>query len=116
MNNARTNPTEVQAAAQATKPQFFVINDVLYYQAKAGDELKFDLDFPGEILEQAMAGDLEEREQFMLVLSALGDEHMVTRVRKMGALEQTRLITGFFREFQKAVGATPGESGGSSDS
>jgi hypothetical protein len=116
MNDARKNPTEVQAAAQATKPQFFVINDTLYYQAKAGDELKFDLDFPGEIFEKVMTDDLEQRDQFLLMLDALGDGAMVARVKKMGALEQTRLIIGFFREFQKAAGATVGESDGSSDS
>ncbi len=111
MGTPATNPE-----AKATKPQFFVINDILYYQAKAGDELAFDLDFPGEILEKIVSGDIEERDQFMTMLDMLGDKKMVARVRKMGALEQTRLITGFFREFNKAAMATMGESEGSSDS
>lgn len=102
--------------AHATKPKYLVINDVLIYQAKAGDELKFDLDFPGEVFEKVMTSDIEERDQFMLMLEAMGDERMATRVRKMGALEQTRLITRFFKEFGKAVGADMGESDGSSDS
>jgi hypothetical protein len=116
MATPRTNPTPTQAAAQATKPKYFVINDVLYYQAKAGDELQFDLDFPGEVLEKVLAGEIDERDQFMTMLEMLGDEKMAARVRKMGALEQTRLITRFFAEFETAVGADLGESEGSSDS
>lgn len=106
----------VNPEAHATKPQYQVINDVLYYQAKAGDELKFDLDFPGDVFEKVMTGGIEERDQFMTMLEAMGDQKMAARVRKMGALEQTRLITRFFAEFAKAVGADMGESVGSSDS
>lgn len=119
MTNARTNPTEQQAAAQATKPTFFVINDVLYYQAKAGDELKFDLDFDGEVMDKIdQEGDeLSERKQFFLMLGSMQDGKTLTaRVQKMGALEQTRLMVNYFAQFTKAAGATLGESGGSSDS
>lgn len=113
MGTPATNPE-----AHATKPKFQVINDVLYYQAKAGDELKIDLDFPSEILEKTLSDgdDLSERDQFLTMLEMLGDKHVVARVRKMGALEQTRLVAGFFKEFTKAVGADMGESDGSSDS
>jgi hypothetical protein len=97
------------------KPTYLVINDVLFYQAKAGDELRFDLDFPGHVFEAAMRKD-DERDQFLLMLEALGDETMAARVRDMGALEQARLIRNFFEAFQKAAGLDSGESSGSSDS
>lgn len=106
----------INPEAHATKPKYLVINDILYYQAKAGDELTFDLDFPGEIMEKVISGDVEERDQFLTMLDMLGDKKMAVRVRKMGALEQTRLITRFFKEFEKAVDADMGESEGSSDS
>lgn len=117
---ARQNPTEQQAAAQATKPTYQVINDVLYYQAKAGDELRIDLDFPGAVLDKLFdASDGEEippRQQLILVLEALGDQAMITRIKKMGALEQTRLVTQFFALFAEAAEAEPGKSDGSADS
>jgi len=102
--------------AAATKPKYFVIDDILHYQAKSGEELKFDLDFPGSVLEKIIEGDDTERNQFLTMLDGLGDKATAARVRKMGALEQTRLVNRFFAEFQKAVGADLGESDGSSDS
>jgi hypothetical protein len=105
---------EQKAAARATKPQWLNINDVLYYQSKAGDEITFDLDFDSKVFEKAMSGEEDERGQFFMMLDALGDEHTVRRVREMGALEQSRVISRFFKEFAKAVDAEPGESGSSS--
>jgi hypothetical protein len=114
--DSRKNPTEQQAAAQATKPLFFVINDFLYWQAKSGEELRLNLDFPQSVLQKVMDEDLDERGQFLAVLEMLGDKATVAKVQKMGALEMMRLVTVFFAEFEKGVQAPLGKSESSSDS
>lgn len=115
--NERKNQTETQAAATATKPLFQTINDRLYWQAKSGKELVLDLDFPQSILEKVMGDeDASPREQFLILLDMLGDKAVVAEVKKMGALELMRVVTVFFDEFEKAVGAPLGKSGSSSDS
>lgn len=115
--NNRENQTDVQAAASATKPLYLVIDDNLYWQAKSGKELVLNLDFPQEILQKVMDGEDEssERDQFLMILDALGDKAVVAEVKKMGALEMMRVVTVFFAEFQKAVDAPLGKSEGSSD-
>jgi len=101
--------------AAATKPKYFVINDILHYQSKASGELKFDLDFPTEVLDKIVDGEESQRQTFVEMLEG-GDKATAEAVRKMGSLEQTRLVNRFFEEWQKAVGADLGESDGSSDS
>jgi hypothetical protein len=111
----RENPTEQQAAAQATKPLFLTVGDSLFWQAKSGKELELNLDFPQDVLQKVMDDDLDDRGQFMTILEMLGDSAVVAEVKKMGALELMRLVTVFFDEFQKAVGAPMGKSEGSSE-
>lgn len=104
-----------KAASKTTKPKFAVIDDVIHYTSKAGDVLELDLDFPGDKLKEAMAGDKTEEEQFEIVAALFGDNFQESYDR-MGALERTRLLRTFFIEFQKAAGIPLGESLGSSDS
>lgn len=97
------------------KPRFEVIDDVIHYTSKAGDELLLDLDFPGTALKEAMTGDKTEEEQFAIVAQLFGDNFQEAYDR-MGSLERTRLLRSFFVEFQKAAAMPLGESSGSSDS
>lgn len=92
-----------------TAPKFEVIDDVIHYTSKAGDELLLDLDFPGDALKEAMAGEKSEDEQFELVAKLFGDNFQEAYDR-MGALERTRLLRSFFVEFQKAASMPLGES------
>lgn len=101
--------------AERTAPKFAVIDDVIHYTSKAGDELLLDLDFPGDALKEAMAGDKTEDEQFEIVAKLFGPNFQAA-YDKMGALEKTRLLRSFFLEFQKAAAMPLGESLGSSDS
>lgn len=98
-----------------TAPKFAVIDDVIHYTSKAGHELLLDLDFPGDALKEAMAGDKSEDEQFDVVARLFGPDFQ-TAYDAMGALERTRLLRTFFVEFQKAASMPLGESSGSSDS
>lgn len=115
MSNQKISDDQ-KTAARATKPQWQVVEDILYYQSKAGDEITFDLDFPSAVFDKAMNSEGDERSQFFTMLEALGDEQTIAKVRAMGALEQLRVVARFYKEFGDAVGATPGESSGSSDS
>lgn len=96
------------------KPTFQVVEDILYYQSKAGDEIRLDLDFPSSVFDDIDEA-MDEREQFFLMLGSIVDEHWVAKIRAMGALEQSRLIKRYYAEFAKAVRADMGESAGSSD-
>lgn len=97
------------------KPQFAVIDDVIHYTSKAGDQLLLDLDFPSAFLEEAMAGEKSEEEQFEVLAPVFG-ENFADAYKRMGALERTRLLRTYFLEFQKAASMPLGESLGSSDS
>lgn len=101
------------AARQA--PKFTVIDDVIHYTSKAGDELLLDLDFPSGFLKEAMAGEKSEEEQFEILAPVFGDNFRDAYGR-MGALEKTRLLRSYFVEFQRAANIPLGESLGSSDS
>lgn len=100
---------------KSTHPQFSIIDDVIHYTSKAGHELRMDLDFPGEKLKEAMAGDKTEEEQFEIIAALFGDNFQAA-YDEMGALERTRLLRSFFIEFQKAASMPLGESSGSSPS
>ena len=99
--------------AQKT-PQFAVIDDVIHYTSKAGDELQLDLDFPANFLQEAMAGEKTEEEQFDVLAPVFG-ENFSEAYKRMGALERTRLLRTYFFEFQRAASMPLGESLGSSD-
>jgi hypothetical protein len=101
--------------AQPRKPSFEVIDDVIHYTSKAGHKLLLDLDFPGDTLKEAMAGEKSEEEQFEIVAKLFGDNFQ-DAYNEMGALERTRLLRSFFVEFQKAASMPLGESVSSSDS
>lgn len=96
-------------------PKFAVIDDVIHYTSKSGDELLLDLDFPSDFLKEAMAGEKTEEEQFEILTPIFGDNFKAAYSR-MGALERTRLLRSYFVEFQKAANLPLGESLGSSDS
>lgn len=98
-----------------TAPLFAVIDDVIHYTSKAGDELLLDLDFPADFLKEAMAGEKTEDEQFDVLAPVFG-ENFSEAYKRMGALERTRLLRTYFLEFQKAASMPLGESLGSSDS
>jgi hypothetical protein len=97
------------------KPTFLVVEDFLYFQSKAGDEIRLDLDFPSSFFDEIEEG-TDERDQFFQLLPSIVDEQWVEKIRAMGALEQSRLIKRYYAEFAKAVRADLGESAGSSDS
>lgn len=102
-------------ATAPNTPQFDVIDDVIHYTSKAGDALLLDLDFPADFLEEAMAGEKTEEEQFDVLAPVFG-ENFAEAYKRMGALERTRLLRTYFFEFQKAASMLLGESLGSSDS
>jgi hypothetical protein len=113
-----TRPASAKTAKAGPKPKIFVTDeDMLHFQKKDGGEIILDLDFPSSILRQMLAArDLEQDEQFEIVMKALGDEALQEEVNGLGALEYMRLVTGFFNEFEKALGLSLGESEGSSNS
>lgn len=97
---------------------FAVIDDVIHYTSKAGDEVIIDLDIPADALKRAMGGkdeDRDEEEQFDLIAEIFGPGFQAAYDR-MGALERRRLLRSFFVEFHKAASMPLGESSGSSDS
>ena len=113
-----TRPASAKTAKAGPKPKIFVTDeDLLHFQTKAGGEIILDLDFPSDILRELMtAQDMDEAEQFQVLMRALGDDDLQAEVNALGALEYMRLVMGFFTEFQKAAGITMGESGSSSNS
>lgn len=103
-----------------TAPKFAVIDDVIHYTSKAGDELTIDLDIPAEALRRALGVDengeeREEEDQFEVIADIFGPDFQAAYDR-MGALERRRLLRSFFVEFHKAASMPLGESLGSSDS
>jgi hypothetical protein len=105
-----TRPASAKTAKAGPKPKIFVTDeDMLHFQKKDGGEIILDL-------EMLAARDLEQDEQFEIVMKALGDEALQEEVNGLGALEYMRLVTGFFNEFEKALGLSLGESEGSSNS
>lgn len=113
-----SRPASAKKANAGPKPKVFVTDeDMFHFQKKDGGELILDLDFPSHILRDMLgAADLEQQEQFELMLSALGDDELQAEINALGSLEYMRLITGFFTEFEKALGLNVGESEGSSSS
>ena len=113
-----TRPASAKTSKAGPKPKIFVTDeDLLHFQKKDGGEIILDLDFPSEILRELMsAGDMEQQEQFEVLLKALGDEKLQAEINELGSLEYMRLVIGFFDEFEKALGITVGESQGSSSS
>jgi hypothetical protein len=101
-----TRPASAKTAKAGPKPKIFVTDeDMLHFQKKDGGEIILDLDFPSSILREMLAArDLEQ------------DEALQEEVNGLGALEYMRLVTGFFNEFEKALGLSLGESEGSSNS
>lgn len=112
-------PTKAATKTPArTAPTFAVIDDVIHYTSKAGDEIEIDLDIPADALKKAMGGkdeDRDEEEQFDVIAGIFGPEFQAAYDR-MGALERRRLLRSFFVEFHKAAAMPLGESSGSSDS
>jgi hypothetical protein len=113
-SRSKAVPASRKTANAGPKPQHHVVEDMLHWQTKAGDELVLDLDFPSDILRKVMLTELDDQEQFEAMLEALGDESLRERVNKLGSLEYMRLIKTFFDEFSRAAGVEPGESGDSS--
>jgi hypothetical protein len=110
-----TRPASAKTAKAGPKPKIFVTDeDMLHFQKKDGGEIILDLDFPSSILREMLAA--RDLEQFEIVMKALGDEALQEEVNGLGALEYMRLVTGFFNEFEKALGLSLGESEGSSNS
>jgi hypothetical protein len=104
--------------AARTAPKFAVIDDVIHYTSRAGDEITIDLDIPADALKKAMGGkdeDRDEEEQFEIIADIFGPDFQAAYDR-MGALERRRLLRSFFVEFHKAAAMPLGESSGSSDS
>lgn len=116
-------PTETQAGDVVTiEPvahlTYTVKDDVLHYATRAGVKLAIDLDFPADLLKQAMGGDDEDRDeeaQFDAMLRAFG-ENFEAAYERMGVIERRRLQRAVFTEFQKAMLMPLGESSGSSPS
>lgn len=94
---------------------YSVVDDVLHYTTKAGHELELDFDFPAEVLKQSLEGNRTEDQQFDTVASVFGADAKKA-YEAMGALERTRFVKTFFREWQKAAGLPLGESLSSSTS
>lgn len=114
-NTEAGDVVEVQPVTHLT---YTVIDDVLHYTTKAGDELAIDLDFPADLLKMAMGRDDENRteeEQFEIVARTFG-ENFADAYPKMGAIERRRLQRAIFTEFQKAMLMPLGESQRSSGS
>lgn len=113
-----SRPATAKKANAGPKPKIFVTDeDMLHFQKKDGGELILDLDFPSGILREMLsAPDMEQQEQFELLMSALGNDDLQTEINALGALEYMRLVTGFFKEFEGALGLSLGESEGSSSS
>lgn len=109
-----------KAASKRTAPKFEVIDDVIHYTSKAGDEVQIDLDIPADALKRALSNnengeERDEEEQFDLIAEIFGDGFQAAYDR-MGALERRRLLRTFFVEFHKAASMPLGESSSSSDS
>ncbi len=97
-------------AKKKTPGRFEVVDDVIHYTTKAGVELEIDLDFPADVIKKATSDtEADEETQFKAVREWLGDDFEAT-FEKMGALERTRFIGTFFREFAKAAELSLGES------
>lgn len=113
-----TRPASAKTAKAGPKPKIFVTDeDMLHFQKKDGGEIILDLDFPSHILREMLgAADMEQQEQFELLMGALGNDDLQAEINKLGALEYMRLVTGFFAEFEKALGLSLGESEGSPSS
>lgn len=113
-----TRPASAKKANAGPKPKIFVTDeDMLHFQKKDGGTIILDLDFPSDILREMLgAADMEPQEQFELLMKALGDDDLQAEINALGALEYMRLVTGFFDEFDKALGLGLGESEGSSSS
>lgn len=113
-----TRPASAKTSKAGPKPKIFVTDeDMLHFQKKDGAEIILDLDFPSDILREMLgAADMEPQEQFELLMKALGDDDLQAEINALGALEYMRLVTGFFDEFDKALGLGLGESEGSSSS
>lgn len=111
-------PAEAAEAPAKVSRTYTVIDDVLHYTTKAGDELAIDLDFDADLIKVAMGQDTEDRsedEQYEIMARSFGDNYRAAYER-MGILERTRLQKAVFAEFAKAMGMPMGESSGSSGS
>ena len=107
-----------KTATPGPKPEFQRIGDLLYYNApKTGIEVVVDVDPPFSVLEQmlnaAEQDDLDERQQFQMVLGLLGDEDTLTQVRKLRTSEFFALCNRYIDDVQAYMGVGLGESGGS---
>lgn len=111
-----SKPASSKTSKAGPKPKMFVVEDLLHFQKKDGGELILDLDFPSDILRTAIKEDLTEQEQFDLLIGALGDDDLQAEINELGSLEYMRLVMGFFKEFQNAIGVSLGESESSSTS
>lgn len=111
-------PAEVAEAPPNASRSYTVIDDVLHYTTKAGDELAIDLDFDADLIKLATGTDEEDRseeQQYEIMARSFGDNYR-DAYERMGIIERTRLQKAVFSEFAKAMGMPMGESSGSSGS
>lgn len=119
----KTTPTPRRepnrSATPGPKPEFQLIGDLLHYVGpKTGIEVIVDVDPPFSVLDDMLNDDDvadDERAQFQLMMSMLGNEDVLATCRQLKTSEFFTLVTRYIKEVQKFMGASLGELDGSED-